>query len=191
MSEVHLEEHSSPIKTPKQLIIVILLAFLVPIILIVMLSQLITTGIGPGRESQGATTDEAVAARLKPIGQVEVTDPNAPKVEKTGKEIDKDNIAKIIACHRSRLDHYPIFCVNFRKKDACNPQPGFLRFRGGDSLLLAPPRLFRTLSQPREGAALSRLRARNLQGCAAPRNLTVNVSGDGHRSLSGRRWHLA
>ena len=30
MSEVHIEEHSSPIQTPKQLIIVILLAFLVP-----------------------------------------------------------------------------------------------------------------------------------------------------------------
>ena len=30
MSEVHIEEHSSPIKTPKQLIIVVLLSFLVP-----------------------------------------------------------------------------------------------------------------------------------------------------------------
>lgn len=30
MSEVHIEEHSSLIKTPKQLIIVVLLAFLVP-----------------------------------------------------------------------------------------------------------------------------------------------------------------
>jgi cytochrome c5 len=94
MSEVHLEEHSSPIKTPKQLIIVILLSFLVPIILIVMLSQLVTTGINPGKET--ASTDEAVAARLKPIGQVEVTDPNAPKVEKTGKEVVD---AVCSACH--------------------------------------------------------------------------------------------
>ncbi len=86
MSEVHLEEHSSPIKTPKQLIIVILLAFLVPIILIVMLSQLVTTGINVAKTNP-ALSDEAVAARLKPVGQVEVTDPNAPKVEKSGKEI--------------------------------------------------------------------------------------------------------
>ncbi|MCE9640195.1 MAG: c-type cytochrome [Betaproteobacteria bacterium] len=86
MSEVHIEEHSSPIKTPKQLIIVILLSFLVPIGLIVMLSQLLTTGINTGKGNP-ALTDEAVAARIKPVGQVEVTDPNAPKVEKSGKEI--------------------------------------------------------------------------------------------------------
>ena len=95
MSEVHIEEHSSPIKTPKQLIIVVLLSFLVPIVVIVMLSQLITTRVTPGKDSQGAT-EEAIAARLKPIGQVEVTDPNAPKVEKSGKEIVD---AVCSACH--------------------------------------------------------------------------------------------
>lgn len=95
MSEVHLEEHSSPIKTPKQLIIVILLAFLVPIILIVMLSQLVTTGINVAKTNP-ALSDEAVAARLKPVGQVEVTDPNAPKVERSGKEIVD---AMCSACH--------------------------------------------------------------------------------------------
>ncbi len=95
MSEVHLEEHSSPIKTPKQLIIVILLSFLVPIGLIVMLSQLITTGINPGNPNT-AMSDEAVAARLKPVGQVEITDPNALKVEKSGKEVVD---AVCSACH--------------------------------------------------------------------------------------------
>jgi cytochrome c5 len=95
MSEVHIEEHSSPIKTPKQLITVILLSFLVPIALIVMLSQLVTTGINAGK-SNPALSDEAVAARLKPVGQVEVTDPNAPKVEKSGKEIVD---AVCSACH--------------------------------------------------------------------------------------------
>ena len=95
MSEVHIEEHSSPIKTPKQLIIAVLLSFLVPIVVIVMLSQLITTGVTPSKDSQGAT-EEAIAARLKPIGQVEVTDPNAPKVEKSGKEIVD---AVCSACH--------------------------------------------------------------------------------------------
>ena len=95
MSKVHIEEHSSPIKTPKQLIIVILLSFLVPITLIVMLSQLITTSINPGKTNP-ALTDEAIAARLKPVGQVEVTDPNAPKVEKSGKEVVD---AMCSACH--------------------------------------------------------------------------------------------
>ena len=96
MSEVHAAEHSSPIKTPKQLITVILLSFLVPIILIVMFSQLLTTGLSSRKESQGASSAEAVAARLKPIGQVEVTDPNAPKVAKSGKEVVD---AVCSACH--------------------------------------------------------------------------------------------
>jgi len=97
MSEVRLEEHSSPIKTPKQLIIVVLLAFLVPITLIVMLSQLVTTGIDASKNNP-ALSDEAVAARLKPVGQVEVIDPNAPKVDKSGKEVVD---AVCSACHAS------------------------------------------------------------------------------------------
>ena len=97
MSEVHVEEHSSPIQTPKQLIIVILLAFLVPITVIVMLSQLVTTGIDASKNNP-ALSDEAVAARLKPVGQVEVIDPSAPKIEKTGKEVVE---AVCGACHTS------------------------------------------------------------------------------------------
>ena len=103
MSEVPLEEHSSPIKTPKQLITVIVLAFLVPIILIVMLSQLVTTGID-ARKTNPALSDEAVAARLKPVGQVEVTDPNAPKVEKSGKEIVEGVCG---ACHATGVLNAP------------------------------------------------------------------------------------
>ncbi len=95
MSEVHVEEHSSPIKTPKQLITVIVLSFLVPIVLIVMLSQLVTTGINTGKDHP-ALSDTAVAARLKPVGTVEIVDPNAPKVEKSGKELVE---AACGACH--------------------------------------------------------------------------------------------
>lgn len=97
MSENHSEEHSSPIKTPKQLITVILLSFLVPIGLIVLLSQLLTTGLKTG-DKKTSMSDEAVAARLKPVGQVEVVDANAPKVEKTGKEIVETACG---ACHMS------------------------------------------------------------------------------------------
>jgi len=97
MSENHTEEHSSPIKTPKQLITVIVLSFVVPIGLIVMLSQLLTTGLKTSDKS-AAMNAESVAARLKPVGQVEVTDPNAPKVEKSGKEVVE---AVCAACHSS------------------------------------------------------------------------------------------
>jgi cytochrome c5 len=97
MSENHVDEHVSPIKTPKQLITVIALSFLVPIILIVLLSQLLTTGLKTGDKS-AAMSDEAVAARLQPVGRVEVVDANAPKVDKSGKEIVE---AVCSACHMS------------------------------------------------------------------------------------------
>ena len=77
MAENHTEEHSSPIKTPKQLIIVVVLAFVVPIALIVMLTQLITSGPDLSKHNP-ALSEEAVSKRLKPIGEVAI-DPNQPK----------------------------------------------------------------------------------------------------------------
>lgn len=79
MSEIHIEEHSSPIRTPKQLIIVVFLSFAVPITLIVMVIQLVTGSGGVGKDHPGMS-DEAIAKRLKPVGEV-VVDPNAPKPE--------------------------------------------------------------------------------------------------------------
>lgn len=76
MAENH-EEHSSLIKTPKQLIIVVVLAFAVPIALIVMLTQLITSSPDLGKGNP-ALSAEAVAKRLKPVGEVAV-DPSQPK----------------------------------------------------------------------------------------------------------------
>jgi cytochrome c len=60
------DEHISPIKTPKQLAIVLALAFLVPIVLFVLLSQLVT---GVKRDDTGAT-DAQVFSRIKPVGEV-------------------------------------------------------------------------------------------------------------------------
>ena len=77
MAENQSEEHSAPIKTPKQLIIVVVLAFVVPIALIVMLTQLITSGPDLSKNNP-ALSEEAVAKRLKPVGEVMV-DPNPPK----------------------------------------------------------------------------------------------------------------
>ncbi len=57
------EEHSSPIKTPKQLIIVVLLAFAVPITAAVLISQLVTSG-GHG----GSENENMVLSRIQPVG---------------------------------------------------------------------------------------------------------------------------
>ncbi len=54
----------SPIKTPKQLITIILLAFIVPIGLIILLAGWVSSGDKKGSGSD-AYTDKAVAERLR------------------------------------------------------------------------------------------------------------------------------
>ena len=61
-------QHESFIKTPQQLVVVILLAFLVPIIGIILLVQLVLTVAGPDPR---AMAPEAVAERIKPVARVE------------------------------------------------------------------------------------------------------------------------
>jgi cytochrome c5 len=88
MTETHDDhvQHESPIKTPQQLIVVIALAFLVPIIGILLLASLIT-GDKTVDPTSPIMSPEAVAARLKPVGEVTLVDANAPKVVKTGQEV--------------------------------------------------------------------------------------------------------
>jgi cytochrome c5 len=61
------DQHASPIKTPRQLAVVVVLAFLVPVTIIVLLVKFVA-----GEKLQGAgstsMSPEAVADRLKPIG---------------------------------------------------------------------------------------------------------------------------
>jgi cytochrome c5 len=66
------DQHSSFIRTPKQLIAVIVLSFVVPVILIIMLVHLATSG--PSADPN-ALNPEAVAARIQPVGRWE---PGAP-----------------------------------------------------------------------------------------------------------------
>ena len=63
------EQHSSFIKTPQQLITIILLAFLVPIFGIYMLVTLV---VNRPKADPTALKAEAVAARIQPVGKVEV-----------------------------------------------------------------------------------------------------------------------
>ena len=67
MSEARAEEHSSLINTPQQLIVVVLLAFLVPVIGIIMIASFATGGIKLAPDNP-----EAVAQRLKPVGEVNI-----------------------------------------------------------------------------------------------------------------------
>lgn len=64
--------HGSVINTPKQLIAAILAGFLIPIIAIVLLVQLVANDKRAGAGSD-AQSPEAIAERLKPIGDVGYT----------------------------------------------------------------------------------------------------------------------
>jgi len=95
MSDVHQNDHhESPIKTPKQLIAVVIAAFLVPIIVIILLVNFVGHGT---REGAGSTQSvEAVNGRIAPVASLEIKDPNAPRVFKTGEQVYKEVCA---ACH--------------------------------------------------------------------------------------------
>ncbi|MCD6025863.1 MAG: Cytochrome c5 [Solimicrobium sp.] len=96
MSDAH-DEHESAIKTPKQLIIAILAAFVAPIIVIVLLVKFVTFGFLPNAGSD-AQTPEAIAARIQPISDMGYTfkDASAPKQLLSGEEIYKSTC---VACH--------------------------------------------------------------------------------------------
>lgn len=88
-------EHELLIKTPKQLIYVVLASFLVPIFVIVLLANYVSTGEKPAAGSN-AMSEEAIAQRLKPVAQVAFEDANAPKVLKAGTAVYS---AACAACH--------------------------------------------------------------------------------------------
>ena len=101
MEEHHSDEHTSFIKTPKQLVVVIVLAFVVPIGLIAMIASLAMRGVEPGTS---AASEEAVAKRLKPVGQVVVAEGSDVKGQRTGKQIVETVCA---TCHATGLLNAP------------------------------------------------------------------------------------
>jgi cytochrome c5 len=78
----HDDPHSSPIKTPKQLIVVVLLAFLVPITVIGLLSQLFTSTTRDTKEDE-----QRVLERIKPIGTVVLAEAGAASGNLSGQQV--------------------------------------------------------------------------------------------------------
>lgn len=96
MSDAH-QEHQSVIRTPKQLIVAIIAAFVVPILIIVLLVKYVSSEnqVGAGSDNQ---TPAAIAARLQPVSDLGfvLKDVNAPKVLQSGAVVYK---AVCAACH--------------------------------------------------------------------------------------------
>lgn len=107
----HAEEHAhdgpheGPIKTPKQLVWAVVASFVVPIIVIIMLTQFVATG-----EKQAAGTAaleaEAVAQRIHPVSSVEVKDASDVATLKTGEQVFQ---AQCSACHATGAAGAPKF----------------------------------------------------------------------------------
>ena len=96
------DEHSSFIKTPQQLITVVVLAFVVPIFGIVMLVQLVTN---KPHADPAALAPEAVAARIQPVGKVEFgAAGSASGTAKSSEDIVKEVCA---ACHQAGVANAP------------------------------------------------------------------------------------
>lgn len=99
----HIEEHSSPIKTPKQLVVTIVLSFVIPIAIIILLVNMVVTGTKVGAGSD-TLTEEAVAKRIAPVAGFALVDANAPKVFKTGEQVFA---AVCTACHTAGVAGAP------------------------------------------------------------------------------------
>lgn len=102
MSEQHPTQAHGPIKTPKQLLIAGVLAFVVPIFAIIILVTFVTSGNRPSSDS--ANPERAVELRIQKVGIVEIRDANRPL--KAGEEVYKVQCA---ACHATGAAGAPKF----------------------------------------------------------------------------------
>jgi cytochrome c5 len=107
MSHAHDDDHDlpheGPIKTPKQLIWAVALAFVVPIIAIILLVNYVTAQKQPAAGSDGMSA-EAVARRIEPVGRIEIRDVSDPASMKAG---DQVYAAQCAACHASGVAGAP------------------------------------------------------------------------------------
>lgn len=111
------DQHELPIKTPKQLIIAILLAFVVPVLVIILLTRYVGESSKPAAGSN-LMTPEATAERIAPVGRLtlEATVPaiaaaeapsaDAPALIRTGAQVYQ---AKCVGCHASGVLGSPKF----------------------------------------------------------------------------------
>ena len=89
------DSHEGPIKTPGQLIAVVVAAFVVPVVVIILMANFVAFGPKPGAGSD-SMSPEAVARRIQPVGAVEVKLAGEATALKSGEQVFK---AQCAACH--------------------------------------------------------------------------------------------
>ncbi len=101
----HEPHHEGPIRTPKQLVVAVLLAFIVPIAVIVLLAQYVTSGTKPAAGSDGLAA-KAVEQRIAPVASVQVKDASDAAAMKSGTDAFK---AQCAVCHEAGVAGAPKF----------------------------------------------------------------------------------
>lgn len=97
------DEHQPFIKTPRQLITVVVLAFIVPILVIILLVNFVGAGLRTGAGAD-ASTPEAIEARIHPVAGFELRDASAPRTLRSGEEVYK---AQCTTCHAAGVAGAP------------------------------------------------------------------------------------
>ena len=99
------EEHGNLIKSPKQLILMVLAAFFIPLVVILLLLTYANSHNKPS-----GSDDREIADRLiKPIANLDFKDASAPKVLKTGEEVYKNVCG---SCHATGAAGAPVMGKN-------------------------------------------------------------------------------
>lgn len=88
----HEEDHTGPVKNPKQLLMAVFFSFVVPIFVIIGMVYNVTTENKPA--AGAVDLEKAMAARIQKIGSIEIRDSN--RALKSGEEVYK---AQCAACH--------------------------------------------------------------------------------------------
>jgi cytochrome c5 len=89
------EHHEGPIKTPRQLMWVVGLSFVVPVLIIIALVNFVDSGSRSGAGST-ALEEQAVLRRIAPVAQIALKDASSPAALKTGEQVYQ---AQCAACH--------------------------------------------------------------------------------------------
>jgi cytochrome c5 len=97
---VHEEDHTGPIKNPKQLLIAVFFSFVVPIIAIIGLVYYVTSANKPAAGT--VNMEKSIAQRLQKVGSVEIRDAN--RELKGGEDVVKGQCA---TCHAAGLAGAP------------------------------------------------------------------------------------
>jgi cytochrome c5 len=115
--DAHEEEHTGPVKTPKQMLQLVFFSFVLPIFMIIGLVYYVVNDAKPATISAtadksqmalGGLTDQertkALEGRIAKVGSVEIRDAN--RALKSGEEVFK---AQCSACHTAGLAGSPKF----------------------------------------------------------------------------------